>query len=152
NSMRSAFFMATLASLAALGVGCVHTTSYVDSNATLGRVVVYRNGVAYFERKADVAGEEFELSVPSDKVDDFLKSLTVLDAETKQPTPIAYPTRPPVSNTGIITMKIRLKNPGTEDAPRHLLLSYVSEAPSWKPSYRIVIGKDKKVDLEAWAI
>lgn len=150
--MRSAFLLLSAVALSSLSTGCVHTTSYVDSQATLGRVVVYRNGVAYFERTAEVTSDELELSVPSDKVDDFLKSLTVLDAKTKQPTPIAYPTRPSADATGIIRMKIHLKDPGSEQDPRRLLLSYVTEAPSWKPSYRIVIGNGKKVDLEAWAI
>ncbi len=150
--MRSAFLLLSAVALSSLATGCVHTTSYVDSQATLGRVVVYRNGVAYFERTAEVTSDELELSVPSDKVDDFLKSLTVLDAKTKQPTPIAYPTRPSADATGIIRMKIHLKQPGSEQDPRRLLLSYVTEAPSWKPSYRIVIGGGKKVDLEAWAI
>lgn len=146
----SGFFCLSFAGLTSLG--CVATTSYVETNATLGRVVVYRNGIAYFERTAEVTGGELELAVPSDKVDDFLKSLTVLDAETKQPTPISYPTTPMADSSGIINMKILLKQPGTLDDPRKLLLSYVTEAPSWKPSYRIVLGDDKKVDLEAWAI
>ena len=33
-----------------------------------------------------------------------------------------------------------------------VLLTYVTEAPSWKPSYRIVVGKAGKVMLEGWAI
>jgi hypothetical protein len=90
--------------------------------------------------------------VPADKVDDFLKSLTVVDAETKKPAPISYPTTPPGSETGIVSMKIQLQEPGTEAKPRKLLLTYVTEAPSWKPSYRIVLRDDGKVDLEAWAI
>ncbi|MFO0552707.1 MAG: DUF4139 domain-containing protein [Polyangiaceae bacterium] len=133
--------------------GCAATTSYVDTNANLGRVVVYRNGIAYFERTAEVTGDELELSVPADKVDDFLKSLTVTDLDTKTPTPIAYPTRPPPDGTGIINMKIQLRDGGgTPDKPRRLQLTYVTEAPSWKPSYRIVLGDDGKVELEAWAI
>lgn len=54
--------------LAALGtVGCGSTTaSYVKSDTTLGRVVVYRNGVAYFERYADVQGDSLRLNVPQE--------------------------------------------------------------------------------------
>ena len=40
-------------------------------------------------------------------------------------------------------------------ARRHdakLRLSYVTEAPSWKPSYRVVVGKGGKVELQGWAI
>ena len=72
--------------------GCGRTTSFVRSDTTLGRVVVYRNGVAYFERDAEIDGDSLRLSVPGDKIDDFLKSLTVIDATTGKPAPIAYPT------------------------------------------------------------
>jgi hypothetical protein len=141
-----------LISLAAMPLtGCATTSSYVETNAALGRVVVYRNGIAYFERAAEVEGDELALSVPADKVDDFLKSLTVVDAETKQPAPIAYPTVP-AGAEGLLSMKIQLKEPGTKGKPRKLLLSYVTEAPSWKPSYRIKLGENGKVDLEGWAI
>ena len=72
--------------------GCASTSTFVHSDATLGRVVVYRNGIAYFERTAHIDGDSLRLAVPADKVDDFLKSLTVVDAKTGEPAPIAYPT------------------------------------------------------------
>ena len=74
------------------------------------------------------------LSVPADKVDDFLKSLTITDARTGQPAPVAYPTEVPKSATGLIDMKIALAQP---DGKAHRLkLSYVTDAPAWKPSPR----------------
>jgi outer membrane protein OmpA-like peptidoglycan-associated protein len=131
--------------------GCgASATSYVHTpnDTTLGRVVVYRNGVAYFERTADVKEDHLDLQVPADKVDDFLKSLTVVDAQTGAPAPITYPTKPPTSITGLIDMRIGL----AKGSGHKLKLSYVTEAPSWKPSYRVVIGANGKVNLEAWAI
>ncbi len=138
--------------LAALGtVGCGTTqTTFVKSDTTLGRVVVYRNGVAYFERYADVQGDNLRLNVPQDKVDDFLKSLTVVDAQTGEPAPISYPSGPNAGTGGTIDMKVGGGKAGA--APRRLRLSYVTEAPSWKPSYRVVVGKTGKVDLQGWAI
>jgi hypothetical protein len=138
--------------LAALGtVGCGTTqTSFVKSDTTLGRVVVYRNGVAYFERYADVQGDSLRLNVPQDKVDDFLKSLTVVDAQTGEPAPISYPSGPNAGTGGTIDMKVGAGKAGA--APRRLRISYVTEAPSWKPSYRVVVGKTGKVDLQGWAI
>jgi len=127
------------------------TTSYVRSEATtLGRVVVYRNGVAYFERTARVDDDKLTLAVPADKIDDFLKSLSVVDARTGEPTPVSYPTTPgaETTGTGLVDMKIEL--PGHR--PHDLRLSYVTEAPAWKPSYRVVLGEDKKVDLTGSAI
>lgn len=142
------------AALALVGCGQT-TTSYVKSETTLGRVVVYRNGVAYFERYAEVRGDSLKLDVPHDKVDDFLKSLTVVDATTGEPAPISYPSTPTAGGT--IDMRVGVAraaaSKGGEAArPHKLRLSYVTEAPSWKPSYRVVVGKAGKVDLQGWAI
>ncbi|MFO0756227.1 MAG: DUF4139 domain-containing protein [Byssovorax sp.] len=137
-----------LTSLAAL-TGCSTTQSYVHSDTNLGRVVVYRNGVAYFERTGTFEKDTLELKVPADKVDDFLKSLTVVDAKTGDPAPISYPTTAPSSDeAGLIHMQIALNGP----APHELRVSYVTDAPSWKPSYRVTLGKTGKIGLQAWAI
>ena len=62
---------------------------YVKTDATLGKVVVYRNGVAYYERRAVLDKDTLRIRVPRDKVNDFLKSLTVRDA----PAPLHPPLR-----------------------------------------------------------
>jgi hypothetical protein len=146
--MRSSL-LGAVALTALASVGCGARTSYVKSETTLGRVVVYRNGVAYFERYADVQGDSLKLNVPQDKVDDFLKSLTVTDAATGEPAPISYPS---TGTGGTIDMKVGVGKAGVPGAPRRLRLSYVTEAPSWKPSYRVVVGKSGKVELQGWAI
>ncbi|MDC3953404.1 DUF4139 domain-containing protein [Polyangium jinanense] len=145
--------------------GCAKTTTFVKSDTTLGRVVVYRNGIAYFERYAEIDGDSLRLSVPGDKIDDFLKSLTVIDATTGKPAPVAYPTsgsafvgqennqqnyqnNQQYGGSPLVNMEIQLQGP----KPHKLLLSYVTEAPSWKPSYRVSVGKDGKMKVEAWAI
>jgi flagellar biosynthesis chaperone FliJ len=141
-------FLLPLLPAAAFLVGCGSgTTSYVKSDTTLGRVVVYRNGVAYFERTATVENETLKLAVPGDKVDDFLKSLTVVDAKTGQPAPVSYPSQR-YDGATTIDMKIALAGSG----PHSVRLSYVTEAPSWKPSYRVTLGKAGKVDLQSWAV
>ena len=148
--MRKALFGFSAVVLTLMGCGGA-TTSFVKSETTtLGRVVVYRNGVAYFERTARVDDDKLTLAVPADKVDDFLKSLSVVDALTGEPTPVSYPTEPGATTegTGMIDMKIDL--PGKR--PHELRLSYVTEAPAWKPSYRVVLGDEKKVDLIGSAI
>jgi hypothetical protein len=150
--MRTSLLGAVALAAAAVGtVGCGTTqTTFVKSDTTLGRVVVYRNGVAYFERYADVQGDSLRLNVPQDKVDDFLKSLTVVDAQTGEPAPISYPSGPNAGSGGTIDMKVGVGKAGA--APRRLRLSYVTEAPSWKPSYRVTVSKTGKVDLQGWAI
>jgi hypothetical protein len=142
--MRSLYLLPS----ALLLMGCASRATYVHSDTTLGRVVVYRNGVAYFERYATVNGDQLRLAVPGDKVNDFLKSLTVVDAVTGEPAPVAYPTDSPLDGTGNLDMHITL--PG--GLPHRLKLSYVTEAPSWKPSYRVTLGDAGKVSLQGWAI
>lgn len=138
---------------APLLVGCAGTTtSYVRSETTLGRVVVYRNGVAYFERTARVDDDKLTLAVPADKVDDFLKSLSVVDARTGEPTPVSYPTTSGAEAKGDGLVDMRIDLPGRR--PHELRLSYVTEAPAWKSSYRVVLGDAaaKRIDLVGWAI
>jgi len=118
----------------------------IASSTTLGRVVVYRNGVAYFERRAHVTGDKLVLTVPADKVDDMLASLSVVDLKTKQPTPVSYSTD--VRPGKDVEMTIVLSGP----APHDLILSYVAEAPAWKPSYRVVMGDDGEIDLQGWTV
>ncbi|MDQ3341308.1 MAG: hypothetical protein M4D80_39645 [Myxococcota bacterium] len=117
----------------------------------LGRVVIYRNGVAYYERRATVSDGELTVRVPRERVDDFLKSLTVVDAISRQPLPVSIPRRQDDGAT--LVMKLQLPGKGTAD----VLLTYVTEAPAWKPSYRVVVGErgtasEGKVMLEGWAV
>nr|HEX4318080.1 hypothetical protein [Kofleriaceae bacterium] len=122
--------------------------SYVKiDNAALGRVVVYRNGVAYYERQARVEGGVLTVSVPRDRVDDFLKSLTVLDLKTNQPLPVSIP-RQQAEDGNYLVMKLQVPDKSVTD----VTLTYVTEAPAWKPSYRVVVGNTGHVMLEGWAI
>jgi hypothetical protein len=130
--------------------GCTHAASYVrvqNPDAALGRVIVYRNGIAYFERSARVSDEKLTLQVPGDKVNDFLKSLTVVDAKTGQAMPIDFPQPGRADASGNVQMTVRLPA-----GPHDLRLSYVSEAPAWKPSYRVMVDADGQVRLQGWAI
>jgi hypothetical protein len=141
----SQWFLGAVSALALANVACGgQTTTFVKSETALGRVVVYRNGVAYFERNATVEGDTLRMSVPPDKVDDFLKSLTVTDVRTGQAAPVSYPTS---SGDGTLEMKIALGGAG----PHQVRLAYVTEAPAWKPSYRLTLGKGQ-VNFQAWAI
>jgi hypothetical protein len=134
---------------AALTTGCgpKHASFVKVDNVALGRVVVYRNGVAFYERRATVTGGTLTVSVPRDRVDDFLKSLTVVDAITGDPLPVSIP-RQQSGDGNSLVMKLQL--PSTQKAD--VVLTYVTESPSWKPSYRVVVGDKGKVKLEGWAI
>ena len=147
--MRRMALIAGVLALGATGCGGARTSYVRSSDTVLGRVVIYRNGVAYFERSATVEGDTLRLAVPAERVDDFLRSLTVVDADTGQPAPVSYPTAGArQGGTTLIDMKIGLSGAATH----RLKLSYVTESPSWKPSYRLVMDKPGKVDVQAWAV
>ncbi len=138
------------AALTMTAAGCPSYSSYVKSDTALGRVVVYRNGIAYYERKAHVSGEEITLAVPNDKVDDFLKSLTVTDAATGKTLPVSFPTRGARKGNNV-DMTIQLPGGGVHD----VVLTYITDAPAWKPSYRVMVGAKgdpNKVRVQGWAI
>ncbi len=136
----------TAAALAAALGGCRHDYVRVDDMA-LGRVVVYRNGVAYYERRATLTRDSLSIRVPRDKVNDFLKSLTVRDARTGRTLPVGFPS-PGAEYGGMVSMVIDLPRRAATD----LIITYITEAPAWKPSYRVVIDRAGKVRLQGWAI
>jgi hypothetical protein len=64
--------------------GCAGRTPFptVD-DLELDTVVLYRNGIGYFERRGKVNDDVLRLKVRKDQVNDLLKSLTVVDATGK---------------------------------------------------------------------
>ncbi len=66
--------------------GCAGRTPYptvAEDGLALDAVVLYRNGVGYFERRGKVDGDALRLRVRKDQVNDLLKSLTVVDEDGK---------------------------------------------------------------------
>ena len=124
-----------------------HASFVQVDNVALGRVVVYRNGVAFYERRATVEGGILTVTVPRERVDDFLKSLTVVDIATNKALPISIPRREQGDGTNL---EINLQLP--TKARTEVSLTYVTESPAWKPTYRVAVGNKGKVMLEGWAI
>lgn len=137
-------------------VGCGHAampqkamnTAKSVAPPSPGRVVVYRNGVAYVERFADVENGTLSLAVARDKVDDLLKSLTAVDVATGEPVPVGYASGGDTDDH-LITLQVGGEQKGVK---RRLRLTYLTGAPAWKPSYRVVVGKTGEVELQSWAI
>ena len=146
--MRRRFLLSIALALTAALPACGQYTTHVEADeVALGRVVVYRNGIAYYERRAKVDGDKLTMKVPADKVDDFLKSLTVADAKTGAALPVAFPSRGG-NTSGSVDMTIQLP----DKRHRDIILTYVTEAPAWKPSYRVVVDDAGKVNLQGWAV
>jgi hypothetical protein len=60
----------------------------------LSKVVLYRNGVGYFERGGRVPGEHLTIRVRKDQVNDLLKSLTVVEKAGGRAVSISMPLDP----------------------------------------------------------
>src|SRR5690349_9952345 len=134
--------------LALVLAACASTPKNISvDGAVLGRVVIYRNGVAFYERSAKVVDGRVSVHVPRDRVDDFLKSLTVVDPHTRKPLAVSIP-RQEADDGSYLTMTLETGDKRYSD----VLLTYVTESPAWKPSYRVVVGGENKVMLEGWAI
>jgi len=82
--MTSRTFISALLLLLLTGCGEARSPyGVVDASLSLDRVVLYRNGIGYFERRGEVDGDVLRIRVRKDQVDDLLKSLTVVDADGK---------------------------------------------------------------------
>ncbi len=123
------------------------------SSLPLKRVVVYRNGVGYFERQGRVEGDNVGFRVLQSDVGDFLATLAVMERGGSSVRAAAFPMpeeragRSPAQPEQRRTVTLSL------DGKRHdLVVGYTVETPIWRPSYRLVLGADNKVHLQAWGI
>ena len=94
--MRTSLFVAALL-LALPSAGCATsrgTFGAAETDLGLDRVVLYRNGVGYFERSGDVDGDVLRIKVRRDQVNDLLKSLTVIDRKSGQAVSVSMPLDP----------------------------------------------------------
>ncbi|MFY0535124.1 hypothetical protein [Nannocystis pusilla] len=57
-------------------------------------MVLYRNGIGYFERRGEVKGDALVIKVRKDQVNDLLKSLTVIDRKSGQAVSVSMPLDP----------------------------------------------------------
>lgn len=64
-----------------------------EGSLALDRVVLYRNGVGYFERSGELDGNVLTIKVRKDQVNDLLKSLTIVD-ENGQALSVSMPLDP----------------------------------------------------------
>ena len=88
---------ASLALALTLVAACAHGRSphaAAESSLELDRVVLYRNGVGYFERRGEVRGDSLVIKVRKDQVNDLLKSLTVVDRANGQAVSVSMPLDP----------------------------------------------------------
>jgi len=72
---------------------------------SLSRVVLYRNGIGYFERVGHVDGDVLRIKVRKDQVNDLLKTLTVVKRSGGQAVSISMPLDPQTwANAALATL------------------------------------------------
>lgn len=154
NFLRSTGSAAILAFLGFSSVGCAHRPLVESQSLPLRRVVLYRNGVAYFERAAEVAAPNVEFHVRESELGDFLASLSILEASGRKVKAAAYPVEAVASknNSQGGSQRSRTVNLELEGPPGRLSVGYIAHSPVWKPAYRVVVMGDGKALLQSWAV
>lgn len=151
---------ACLVSLGLALTGCVKG-AIVSSDLPVKRVVVYRNGVAYFERAGKASDPEVRFKMRESEVGDFLATLAVMEQGGSSVRSAAFPIK---LDDDVEERKPRAKMTAAErrglkdvvlhlDGKEHdLRIGYVAESPVWRPSYRLVVGNAGQAQLQAWGI
>ncbi|MBN2801682.1 MAG: DUF4139 domain-containing protein [Deltaproteobacteria bacterium] len=62
-----------------------------ETDLKLTKVILYRNGIGYFEREGIVEGDSLVIKVRKDQVNDLLKSLTVIEKSDGEALSVAVP-------------------------------------------------------------
>jgi hypothetical protein len=156
-----------LLSLSLLGVlftgACASGPAVSADGLTLKRVVIYRNGVAYFEREGRVSDSRVSFQVRGDEVGDFLASFAVIERGGSSVKSASFPLKridpglPPRHDGDCksvpVDPKRRMETVVMElDGREHdLAVGYITEAPIWRPSYRLVLEKGQ-AHLQLWGI
>jgi hypothetical protein len=150
----------------------------VSSDLPLRRVVIYRNGVGYFERSGRVDDERVQFRMRQRLVGDFLATLAIVERGGSSVKSASFPievedeTHPELDISDDAPPEVRAmikgwvepqkKKPDPNrlrdvvlslDGKQHdLSIGYVAETPVWRPSYRVVVQNDGQADLQTWGI
>lgn len=149
--------------------GCARSAQVQSEQLPVRRVVVYRNGVAYFERQGEVDSEQVHFKLRQENVGDFLATLAVLERgghtvraasfPVKMDKDSAEPVDPALEAAldrwdGKNKDKRELRRVTLElDGEKHdISVGYLAETPLWRPSYRLVVGEKGTAVFQAWGI
>ncbi len=130
----------------------------------LRHVVLYQNGIGYFERSGEVDGDVLSLRFRAHEVDDVMKTLTVIgeDGASALSAVVPEPAEPvvpaehgddegapqPVDRDEATTLDVHLGGSG-----RSLTVTYAVPTPAWRAVYRVVLPNEGvQALLQAWAV
>jgi hypothetical protein len=97
------------------------------------RVVLYKNGLGYFEHAGQVRGSErVDIVLPSRQLDDVLKSLTVIDRSQGRVAGVTYESSEPIAR--------RLAELPLRPDPQAGLMEFLNKAPGVEVEVRTPLG------------
>ena len=148
---------------------CARGPNVTSEQLPLRRVVVYRNGVGYYERAGHVEATEVKFRMRQQLIGDFLATLAIVERGGSSVRSASFPIEledqvDPRAREfqelwrADFTGKPKEKNPLRNvvlrlDGLEHdLAVGYVAETPVWRPSYRVVLDQAGKAELQAWGI
>jgi len=164
-----------LCALTALTAGCARGPDLRVDGLPIRKVVVYRNGVGYFERSGEVDGESVQFRMRQRMVGDFLATLAIVERGGSSVQAASFPLDvsaddPTAPDPHFMRMLEAWDNPDQVqdsrnngrnklrdvtlrlDGKKHdLAVGYVASTPVWRPSYRVVV-QNGGTDLQAWGI
>lgn len=149
-----AFFLAPL-----LLVGCAGPLADGPSKQLrLQNVVLYQNGLGYFERTGEMTTERLALKLREREVDDVLKSVVVVEQGLgANETPATVSALLPRSGRGEGPEEPTEIELVFSPRPRHpVSIAYAVPTAAWKATYRIILPtkeqKERRALLQAWAL
>ena len=130
--------------VALAGAGC--TTAM-----PVREVVIYRNGVAYFERGGYVSQSQVRFRMKEQGVSDFLATLAV--SEQAGTVPTSAPVHAvDVEDHGGDAASLETVVLTLDGHPHNLRVGYIGQSPIWKPSYRLILHSNGAASLQVWGI
>lgn len=157
--------IAALLAGAGLSLGCARGPDIEATGLGLKRVVIYRNGVGYFEREGRVDADQVSFKVRNEKVGDFLATLAVIEKGGSSVRSASFPVavdkhededededdaqdprfqvllKPPPPKKKEKKDKLETVKLTLDGKEHDLVVGYVAETPVWRPSYRLVISQ-----------
>jgi outer membrane protein OmpA-like peptidoglycan-associated protein len=144
--------------------GCASRVEGPSPELSLRKIVLYQNGIGYFERTGVLPDGRLRMHFRDREVDDVLKSLVVveegLDAAREKPSTVS------------VRLEDRAKKAADDDAtvssldlvlsrrvPRRMSIAYEVPTAIWKATYRIILPDARSREqhpgmalLQAWAL
>lgn len=123
-----------------------------SAQMSLRRVVLYQNGLGYFERTGDIAQPSLPLRFSAHEIDDVLATMTLQSRDGQTVVSASVPQRREGEQDGdVVTIDLRL----SQESARDLTLSYSVPTPAWRGSYRVVLPEgpgEGQALFQIWAL